>query len=73
MPKPNNNPTNETHNMVNELPVEHQSTENKPIIEIPQSYYDKLAREEAEIRQKQQEEQNSYICIFNYYCYSNIL
>lgn len=58
MPKPNNNPTNETHNMVNELPVEHQSTEKKPIIEIPQSYYDKLAREEAEIRQKQQEEQN---------------
>ena len=24
MPKQNNNPTNETHNMVNENPVEHQ-------------------------------------------------
>lgn len=58
MPKPNNNSTNETLGMINELPVQQAPVQPKPIIEIPQSYYDQLAKEEAEIRQKQQEELN---------------
>lgn len=40
-------------------PINQSVSENKPIIELPQSYYDQLAKEELEARQK--EEQNMTI------------
>lgn len=63
MPKSNNNEipgqqSNIPNAPQNTVAPGHINQVSNPIIEIPQSYYDQLAKEEAEERQKQQEELN---------------